>query len=195
LRLPVEVWFSFPGSAHQSSGDLAARCLLVPRANNREMLFILARPDFDSLRQQLFATVRMLSRMVQNLKTRAPRKTRRNQPGYTTRVCNLRVRQASIGPRSARNNLLVLSTHRRPKRSLAKCAGSRRAWHSRTLAGASGKGKGQGKGQGSGTRAGAMHPAVCVLSPAAGDGARRHPTQRVSVVRQIMRREPNPRRV
>ena len=32
-------------------------------------------------RQQLFATVRMLSRMVQNLKTRAPRKTQRNQPG------------------------------------------------------------------------------------------------------------------
>jgi four helix bundle protein len=32
-------------------------------------------------RQQLFATVRMLSRMVQNLKTRAARKTRRNQPG------------------------------------------------------------------------------------------------------------------
>ena len=32
-------------------------------------------------RQQLFATVRMLSRMVQNLKTRTPRKTRRSQPG------------------------------------------------------------------------------------------------------------------
>jgi hypothetical protein len=47
---------------------------------------------------------------------------------YTTNACNLRVRQASIGPRSARNNLLVLSTHRRPKRSLAKCAGSRRSW-------------------------------------------------------------------
>ncbi|MCU0691890.1 MAG: four helix bundle protein [Polyangiaceae bacterium] len=31
--------------------------------------------------QLLFATVRMLSRMVQNLKTRTPRKTRRNQPG------------------------------------------------------------------------------------------------------------------
>ncbi|MCU0693005.1 MAG: hypothetical protein MUF54_16540, partial [Polyangiaceae bacterium] len=37
------------GSAHQSSGDLAARCLLVPRSNNREMLFIRTRPDFDSL--------------------------------------------------------------------------------------------------------------------------------------------------
>jgi hypothetical protein len=48
---------------------------------------------------------------------------------YTTHACNLRVRQASIGPRSARNNLLVLSTHRRPKRSLAKCAGSRRSWY------------------------------------------------------------------
>jgi ABC-type antimicrobial peptide transport system ATPase subunit len=32
-------------------------------------------------RQQRCATVRMLSRMVQNLKTCAPRKTRRSQPG------------------------------------------------------------------------------------------------------------------
>ncbi|MCU0690378.1 MAG: hypothetical protein MUF54_03165, partial [Polyangiaceae bacterium] len=32
-----------------SSGDLAARCLLVPRSNNREILFIRTRPDFDSL--------------------------------------------------------------------------------------------------------------------------------------------------
>ena len=31
--------------------------------------------------QQLFATARMLSRMEQNLKARAPRKTQRNQPG------------------------------------------------------------------------------------------------------------------
>ncbi|MCU0694427.1 MAG: hypothetical protein MUF54_23825, partial [Polyangiaceae bacterium] len=33
-----------------SSGDLAARYLLMPRSNNREMLFIRTRPDFDSLR-------------------------------------------------------------------------------------------------------------------------------------------------
>jgi hypothetical protein len=46
-----------------------------------------------------------------------------------SRVCNLRVRQASIGQRTARNNLLAVSTHRRSKRSLAKCAGSIRAWY------------------------------------------------------------------
>jgi hypothetical protein len=46
-----------------------------------------------------------------------------------TAACNLRVRQASMGPRSARDTPLGLSTHRRPKRSLAKCAGSGRAWH------------------------------------------------------------------
>ncbi|MCU0694138.1 MAG: hypothetical protein MUF54_22325 [Polyangiaceae bacterium] len=51
---------------------------------------------------------------------------------YTTHACNLRVRQASMGTRSARNNLLALSTHRRSKRSLAKCAGSRRAWYTKT---------------------------------------------------------------
>jgi len=32
-------------------------------------------------RQHRFAAVRMLSRMAQNLKSRAPRKTRRTQPG------------------------------------------------------------------------------------------------------------------
>jgi hypothetical protein len=43
--VPVLHVASFPVSAHQSSGD----CLLVPRSNNREMLFIRTRPDFDSL--------------------------------------------------------------------------------------------------------------------------------------------------
>ncbi|MCU0690690.1 MAG: hypothetical protein MUF54_04750, partial [Polyangiaceae bacterium] len=32
---------------------LGARCLLVPRSNNREMLFIRTRPDFDSLHPDL----------------------------------------------------------------------------------------------------------------------------------------------
>jgi four helix bundle protein len=38
-------------------------------------------PTAELGREQGFATVRMLSRMVQNLKNRAPRKTRRSQPG------------------------------------------------------------------------------------------------------------------
>jgi hypothetical protein len=46
---------------------------------------------------------------------------------YTTRVGKLRVRQASIAPRSPRDNLSALSTHRRPRRSLAKYPGSRPA--------------------------------------------------------------------
>lgn len=44
--------------------------------------------------------------------------------GHTVHGCNLRDRQASIRGRSARSGLQYVSTHRSPKRSLAKCAGS-----------------------------------------------------------------------
>jgi hypothetical protein len=36
----------------------------------------------------------------------------------------------ALGRGARGTRFLVLSTHRRPKRSLAKCAGSRRAWYS-----------------------------------------------------------------
>jgi hypothetical protein len=41
----------------------------------------IGRTHRDALRCEAQGTVRMLSRMAQNLKARAPRKTGRNQPG------------------------------------------------------------------------------------------------------------------
>lgn len=56
----------------------ATECAAIIDAS--KALGVIEDPTAALGRQQLFALVRMLSRMVQNLGTRAPRKTRRNQP-------------------------------------------------------------------------------------------------------------------
>ena len=55
----------------------ATECAAIVDASRA--LGVTDEPTATLARQQLFAIVRMLSRMVQNLKTRTPRKPRRNQ--------------------------------------------------------------------------------------------------------------------
>ena len=55
----------------------ATECAAIMEASRA--LGVAGEPTAAVARQQLFAIVRMLSRMVQNLKTRTPRKARRTQ--------------------------------------------------------------------------------------------------------------------
>jgi hypothetical protein len=106
------------------SAECAVKHLLVKRCGVSAGEPIIRKLHFPKLREAALQVVegRKASHLIAGLL---------KHPGYTTHACNLRVRQASIGPRSARNNLLVLITHRGPKRRLAKCAGNRRAWYRR----------------------------------------------------------------